>query len=376
MTASTTDVAIIGGGAAGCAVAYYLAEAGVKSTIIEREGIGSQASGFAAGGLNPLQGAGIPGPLGAFAWESFRMHHGLAAELRERTGIDYEFRTVSAVHLALEEDELPGLQETVDLFTAAEGFEAGLLEPSHAAELEPRITPNFIRAVYEYGNAALDSLGFTEALAAASEAGGASIRPGTVCGIEPDGNAGVRVSLENGVVECGRVVLALGPWSRRAEAWLDTYIPVDPLKGEILRLDTADRPLTYDVSGGGGSIYNKPDGLAWCGTTEEWRGFDRRPLAETEHEIRCRIGRIVPGLAEARLAKHTACLRPVTPDWLPILGRLPGYDNVYLATGAGKKGILLAPAIGKSVADLITSGETALPIAAFSPDRFPGWGYG
>ena len=178
MTASTTDVAIIGGGAAGCAVAYYLAEAGVKSTIIEREGIGSQASGFAAGGLNPLRGAGIPGPLGAFAWESFRMHHGLAAELRERTGIDYEFRTVSAVHLALEEDELPGLRETVDLFTTAEGFEAEFLEPQHIAEIEPRITPNFISGVREFGNAALDSLGFTRALAAAAESGGASVRRG------------------------------------------------------------------------------------------------------------------------------------------------------------------------------------------------------
>ena len=52
--AKTTDVAIIGGGAAGCAVAYYLAQSGVNSTIIEREGIGNQASGNAAGGLNPL----------------------------------------------------------------------------------------------------------------------------------------------------------------------------------------------------------------------------------------------------------------------------------------------------------------------------------
>ena len=371
MTANTTDVAIIGGGAAGCAVAYYLAEAGVKSTIIEQEGVGSQASGFAAGGLNPLQGAGIPGPLSTFAWESFRMHHGLVWELQERTGIDYEFRTVSAIHLALEEDELPGLQETVDLFTAAEGFEAAFLDPQDIAGIEPRITPNFIGGVREYGNAALDSLRFTRALAAAAERGGASLRPGTVCGIESEGNAALRVSLEDGVIECGRVVLALGPWSRRAEAWLDAYIPVDPLKGEILRLDTADRPLICDVSGGGGSIYNKPDGLAWCGTTEEWRGFDREPLASTEQAIRRRIARIVPGLAEARLVKHTACLRPVTPDWLPILGRLPSCDNVCLATGAGKKGILLAPAIGKSISDLITSGETALPIAAFSPERFP-----
>ena len=48
----TADVVIIGGGAAGCAVAYYLAQSGVQSTIIERAGVGNQASGNAAGGLN------------------------------------------------------------------------------------------------------------------------------------------------------------------------------------------------------------------------------------------------------------------------------------------------------------------------------------
>ena len=68
------DVVIVGGGAAGCAVAYYLAKAGVKSTIIERDGIAANASGYSAGGLNPLEGAGIPGPLGALAIRSYRMH--------------------------------------------------------------------------------------------------------------------------------------------------------------------------------------------------------------------------------------------------------------------------------------------------------------
>ena len=69
----TNDVVVVGGGAAGCSVAYYLALAGVKSTIVEREGIASQASGFSAGGLNPLQGTGIPGPLASVAMESFLM---------------------------------------------------------------------------------------------------------------------------------------------------------------------------------------------------------------------------------------------------------------------------------------------------------------
>ena len=76
MAAETSQVVIVGGGAAGCSVAYYLALAGVKATIVEREGIGTQASGFSAGGLNPLEGAHIPGSLAPLAIECFRMHHG------------------------------------------------------------------------------------------------------------------------------------------------------------------------------------------------------------------------------------------------------------------------------------------------------------
>ena len=368
--ADTTDVVIIGGGAAGCSVAYYLAEAGVKSVIVEREGIASQASGFAAGGLNPLQGAGIPGPLGSFAWESFRMHWALMDQLKNQTAIDYQFRTVSQIRLAFEETEFTELQETIDIFSRVCGFGSSWLEPEDIYRLEPRASRDAIRGIYEHGNAALDSFSFTQSLSAAAQQSGSEVRAGTVMGLEARGGNVVRVLLEDRALECGRVVMALGPWSRKAESWLDTYIPVDPLKGEILRMELPGPTLNHDVSGGGGNIFNKPGGLAWCGTTEEWRGFDRQPLEETRQDIMERVARVVPDMARAKLDLHTACLRPVTPDWLPILGLAPGYENVYLATGAGKKGILLAPAIGKSIADLIISGKTALPIAGFTPDRF------
>ena len=90
----TADVVIVGGGAAGCSTAYYLGLAGVKAIVIEGEGIASQASGYAAGGLNPLQGSGIPGPLGPLAMESFKMHQNLCKELLSETGID-----LSLIHI-------------------------------------------------------------------------------------------------------------------------------------------------------------------------------------------------------------------------------------------------------------------------------------
>ena len=365
--AKTTDVAIIGGGAAGCAVAYYLAQSGVNSTIIEREGIGNQASGNAAGGLNPLTGIGIPGPLGSFAWECYQLHSGLYEGLKYETGIDYQHRTVAKIELALEESEVGSLKETAKRVNASDGFAANWLEPDEVAKLEPRITPAILGGMYDHGNAAVDSKKLTEAFATAARS---TIHEGNVTRLEGSGGTIDRVILEDDEISCGQVVMAMGPWSRKAESWLGVYIPVDPLKGEILRLELVGERIQYDISGGGASIYPKLDGLNWCGTTEDWKGFDRGLSEDVAKEIRRRLGRIFPLLAESKLAKHTACLRPVTPDWLPVLGRAPGWENVYMATGAGKKGILLAPGIGKAVADLITTGESGLSIQGYAPDRF------
>ena len=149
--AETTDVVIIGGGAAGCAVAYYLAQAGVKSTIVEREGIGNQASGNAAGGLNPLTGIGIPGPLATFAWECYELHSSLYEVLKDATTIDYQHRTVAKIDLALNEAEATDLKKAAMRINATEGFDASWLEPEEVIKLEPRITPSIIGGMYDYG---------------------------------------------------------------------------------------------------------------------------------------------------------------------------------------------------------------------------------
>ena len=180
-----------------------------------------------------------------------------------------------------------------------------------------------------------------------------------------------RVLLEDGEIECAQVVLAMGPWSRQAENWLNTYIPVDPLKGEILRMRLQGDPLEYDVSGGGASIYSKPDGLAWCGTTEDWRGFDRQPLPETRDRILAGV-KAYPACHRRRRTRdaHRLPAPRDPPTGCPSSARPAGCDNAWLATGAGKKGILLAPAFGKAVADLITMSETDLSISGYSPGRF------
>ena len=77
------EVVIIGGGIVGCAASYFLAKQGVRSLILERDTVAGHSSGFALGGLNPLGGFGIPGPLSEFSLKSFDLHTNIHSELFE-----------------------------------------------------------------------------------------------------------------------------------------------------------------------------------------------------------------------------------------------------------------------------------------------------
>lgn len=368
----TTDVAIIGGGAAGCAVAYYLAKAGVKPTLIEREGIAAHASGYNAGGLNPLQGYGLPGALTDLAAESFRMHAELAQSLPAESGVEYHYKRISMLTAAFTDEDIPPMQETLDIFQAADGgFEARWLDAAELRRMEPRVSRKALRGLYAYGNASLLGYEYTLALWRAAERAGATLLAADATGLRTDGNRITGVDLADGALDCGAAVIASGPWSAQAAEWLGARIPVEPLKGEIVRLRVNGQPLAYDCAGAGVTLYSRADGLLWVGATEERRGFDAQPSESAKRTLLAGAHALMPSLAQdAVIAKHTACLRPVTPDWMPIIGAAAGWQNAYLATGAGRKGILISPAIGKAIADLITAGETAIPLAGFEAERF------
>jgi glycine oxidase len=361
-------VVVIGGGVAGCAAAYALSNAGAQVTIVEREGIGMQASGWSAGGLNPLQG--VPPSLTAFGMDSYRLHLEWWPELARWSEIDFRARTIQMLFVAPDEAAAAELRQTGMLFEAAEGFSAEWLDRKALLDLEPRLRPDLVGGSQTRGNGVVDSHLFTVALAEAAQRNGAALTTGTASGIRHDDRRVTGVELGDTVLPCDAVVIALGPWTGAAEAWLDLSLPIEPLKGEILRMAPAGPPLACDVVGPNVSLFSREDGQIWIGATEERRGFDREP-SETAYRTLYDAGvALMPSLADATLVKHTACLRPVTPDGLPILGAVPGWMGAYLATGCGKKGILLAPAMGQAIADLILTGSTSLDVTPSRPDRF------
>lgn len=364
------EVIIVGGGVLGCATAYFLAKEGVQTTLIEREAVGSCASGFAAGLLNPLSGNGIPGPLEPLAQESFRLHCQMADELESETGIDTHFRSTSCIWTVLGGDDASVLNDMFKLANRHVGFPARWLDTAELRSLEPRLSPRVTNALCVEGMRLIGSYQYTLALAEAATKYGATILRGTVQGLRKSNGRVTGVILGSTEMSCDKVVLAMGPWAAQAESWLEFSVPIGPLKGQILRLELEGPPLEHIFYHAGDYVSSKADGLIWAGTTEERVGFDDRTTPEARDSILKGATEIVPALSNARVVLQTACLRPVSEDGLPIVGEVTGMEGVYLATGAGRKGILLGPGIALAIADLATAGHTNLSIGPFSPARF------
>ncbi len=366
------DTVIVGGGIAGCAAAYYLARKGAKVTVIEADSVAACASGYAAGILNPLNGHGIPTSMEPLAVESLRRTVDLARELESDTGIKNHLTPTTCMWVAMNEQETSEFDWLYGLAERLEGFEAVWLDSSEILSLEPDLSSNVVRGLHVDGGWLVDSCQYTLGIAAAAEKLGVEIRQGRVVGIQAAAGRVESVLLEDGRLECGSVVFAMGPWMNAAAEWLGVTIPVTPLKGQILRLEAEKGPARTIYGSGGGYISAKWDGLVWIGTTEEDVGFFDEPTTEARDGIFKGAIKMMPSLASAKVRLQTACFRPRSEDGNPIIGRAPGWDNVVLAAGAGRKGILLGASMGAAAADLLSDGATALPVAPFDPARFTG----
>lgn len=370
MNASSSEVVIVGGGVVGIATAYFLAKAGVLSTVIERDSVGSHASGFAYGGLSPLAGAGIPGPVFPLAKEGMRIHKEFSESLPEETGVVTEYRVRPSLALAFTEDEVRESKEPLAWQQEQEGYRVEWVDAKRALEIESRISEEILGGVYVEGGAEVEPYKFILALTQAAEKLGVTVRHGNVKGIQRENGKVTAVITESSEIPCGYVVLALGPWSADASSWTGLDIPIRPLKGQILRLQAPGAPFDCSIGWDGNYANTKMDGLLWTGTTEEEAGFDENPTPAARDQVMASLLKMIPSLLDAELVQHTACLRPLSVDGIPIMGAVPGIEGAFLATGAGRKGILLGPGMGKATADLITKGSADFPVEPFSPTRF------
>jgi glycine oxidase len=354
------DVAVVGGGVVGLAVAWRAAARGLRVVVLERGELGAGATRVAAGMLAPVTEADVGerallalGLEAAGAWPAF------AGELAAASGVDPGYRRTGALAVARDADEAAALERELG-FRRELGLEVRRLRPTQARRLEPALAPTVRLALEAPDDHVADPRRLAAALAEAARRAGALLRTRS----EVARIAGDRVELVGGeLVRARQVVLAAGAWSARLAG-----VAVRPVKGQLLRLRDPEGPGLVEriVRFEGGYLVPRGDGRYVLGATMEERGFDTTVTAGGVYELLRDAAELVPGVHELVVEEAVAGLRPGTPDNAPVLGRLAG--GLVVASGHHRNGILLAPVTGELVARLL-AGE-AEPDAAFAPGRF------
>ncbi len=364
--ANSPDVLMIGGGIIGMTSAYLLANAGLSVEVVDRSDLGKEASWAGAGIIPPGNLARAASPIDKLRAIGSERFPELSNDLRQRSGIENGYRRCGGVEFLAPDDEgvlnhweREGIRfEHVSLAHLRDLYEPGIGQVSGKPILLPDCAqvrnPRHLRALIM----ACGSLGVRLRPYVAAERW---IR---------DGSRVVGLLMSNGdAVSAGHYLIAAGAWSEQLLEQLGSRPGVIPVRGQIVLLNGTgvDRVVML----GKQYIVPRNDGRNLVGSTEEPEaGFDNSTTAKGVSDLISFAIRTVPALANAAVEKTWAGLRPGSPDGMPFIGPVPGYDNVLVAAGHYRAGVQLSIGTAELVRDLIFSGKFGLA-DAFRLERVP-----
>ena len=369
------DVAIIGGGVIGLTTAYYLAREGVSVQLFDRSELGTEASWAGAGIIPPgnlSRAATAYDRLRASSSETFPS---LSAELREQTGIDNGYRVCGGIEVFGEHAE-----ESTRLWEA-EGIE--FLPPLRFGEgnrggevclLEPQLRLPPGSAYHLPGMAQVRNPWHIRALVAACESIGVKLFTQTpIIRMQASGNRIQSAINESGIEhQAGNYLFASGAWTDRLLSPLGIRTGVHPVRGQIVLFRPSQPLLRRIVNIDKQYLVPREDGRILAGSTEEPEaGFEKRTTEAGINGLIRFATELVPALASAPIEKTWAGLRPGSMDGLPYLGRLPGFENAYVAAGHFRAGIQLSPATARVMCELLTDRIPSIPLDDFRVNRPP-----
>lgn len=344
------DVAVLGGGVIGCAVARELARAGLRVALYERGRIGGEASGAAAGMLG-VQGETADDVMLRLGLESRRLYPELLGALRRETGMTVEFWRQGTLYLAFSGGDAARLRERQALQQAA-GVASDSLTPRQILALEPQVNRRVRMGALFPLDARVDSVALTQALARAAAAAGCALRQGEdVKSVVAEHGRIAGVLTTSGRVACGAVVNTMGAWAGHVRG--TTALPIRPVRGQIAVVQATRPPFRHAVYSSRGYAVARRDGRILLGSTYEGVGFDKHVTAGGLATIIGAALELSPALGSLPLSDAWAGLRPATTDGRPIIGADPAVQGYYIATGHYRNGILLAPLTARMVAALV-----------------------
>ena len=375
------DVAVVGAGLVGLSLAYELACLGASVTIVDA-GHPGRATDAGAGILSPLTSTETEAALWPFLRQAGAHYPALLGRM-ELDGVDVSatgYGRCGILSLGLREHEDPWFAPYAEQVLRRAPGEVAEITPEEARTLFPPLGPVH-RVLYAAGSARVDGRGMAAALRQAATARGVEFVAGSVRGVVAGGGHRRRVDAlavdGQRDVACAAVAVGGGAWTAAVGEWLETKLPIGPTKGQIVHLgvegDTGSWPIVQPLLTH--YLVPWPGGRVACGGTfEVGAGFSVRATAAGLSELLRECLNVAPGLQEASYLETRVGLRPTTTDDRAVVGRVPGWDNAWVASGHGANGLLQGPLSARVLAHAMVGvarpgAEVPLP-ATFDPARF------
>jgi len=373
------DAIVVGGGIVGMSTAYHLVCAGAKTLLIDR-GDRGRATDAGAGIISPeMHGRG------ADAWFRFAVaavdyYPTLIERLQADHGGDTGYARCGQLVVAVSEDEFAPFEDVRRLILGRQeryGFprpdDLYEISGSAAQELFPLLVPVY-GALYYRSAARVDGRLLNHALRQAAEQRGLTIQQANVEQLALQHGTVTGVVVAGEMLTAGKVIIAGGAWSQTFGMQLGITIPVAPQRGQIIHLglpgtDTTAWPMLSAFRGH--YMVAWPDSRVAVGATRETgSGFHPHTTVAGVQEVLSEALRVAPGLAQAEIREMRVGLRPLTIDTMPVLGSVPGVENVLLVTGHGPSGLTLGPYSGKVIAEIALGQTSTIDLSAFHVTRF------
>lgn len=348
-------IIVIGAGILGVSAAYHLARSGACVTVIDRQEPG-QATDAAAGIICPWLSQRRNKAWYSLAKSGAEYYGTLIKQLEEDGETETGYEKVGAISLHTDKEKLEKMEKRA-IMRRKDAPEIGEIRQLHQAEtseLFPPISSDFA-SVHISGAARVNGRALRQALLNAAQRHGASLVIGDAQLERSDDRVNtVRAGGER--YEADRVILTAGAWAPELLQPLGINLLIAPQKAQIIHLqlentETGKWPVVMPPNNQ--YILAFKGGRVVIGAThEDEKHFDHRVTAGGLFEILDKALAMAPGLDDGTFVEARVGFRPVAPNFLPIIGAVPGYENIFLANGLGSSGLTVGPFLGAQLAKL------------------------
>lgn len=409
-----TSVVVIGGGAIGLMTAYQLVSEGADVTLVDARQTGRGAAEVNAGWVCPAESAPVPGPgmiSTSLKWmlrrdsplyirpsldpaflsfmiamwrrcngpaqrAGFRAHLELAAGTVESyadyraDGLDFELRRDG---LLMAFTELENLEHHRDLLDLVEefGLEPQVLLGDDVRVHEPQLSDRVRGGIFFPHEQHVDPPALMRSLhRRLVERGVRIVENAPLAGVRTDRQRIVTVTAGHEQLAADAFVLAAGAWTGPLSRLLGAPLPVRPGKGYSIDVEPFGLRSSTNLSDAKVAVTPLDRNPRLAGTME-FGGLD-----EELNQIRVSAILRAPGVyfrdwrPPSGPVAPRAGIRPMTPDGMPVIGRLGDLRNAYVSSGHGMQGITLGPGSARALAALVLHGRSPEVLAPFSPARF------